>query len=547
MLQLLPQRRDNVNGNWNLATDSKFQSMIKNIDDFEIKIETKTLTEINNMNKGEMKKLLSEKQMLVIGFDDVYQDISDKNGQVQDILDFIKSGKSVIFSHDTTSYINYDKNDMYEKIADSDYESGNNENTSIYMDNWLFSQNRTWGLSLNTILRSVVGMDRYGITSTEQINGETVSALLKHGKALNSQSVDFGTLMTLAGDIAWQTNGSRVRSYAQTQAYTINMVKIGSIGDKVTTTATKINDGAITQYPYVIGNNIQVAKTHGQYYQLALEQDRDINGRSDGTSDVVVWYCLSGSGSVYSESPNDARNNYYFYSKGNVIYTGAGHSKVDGDEEIQLFINAMVAAANVTAVKPEVDFVDTLNPDADIESARYYATDQSSWKEGENNILEKDMTFNINVKDYNMVSADLNQEDLDKQKMEISFFINDDKGSTLEASSEAGSSSDGAPSESEKVTNITNQIGTLKSYDGKTIEESGDTFDITENNAFSMNVDDIEQYLRDTGSSDNLNGYKKSCKLYVRVKSTVYLYGKENSNISWASIDLKQRQLFELN
>ena len=219
VLQLLPQRSGHVNGNWNLATDSKFQSMIKNIDDFEIKIETKTLTEINNMNKGEMKKLLSEKQMLVIGFDDVYQDISDKNGQVQDILDFIKSGKSVIFSHDTTSYINYDKNDMYEKIADSDYESGNNENTSIYKDNWLFSQNRTWGLSLNTILRSVVGMDRYGITSTEQINGETVSALLKHGKALNSQSVDFGTLMTLAGDIAWQTNGSRESSYAQTQAY----------------------------------------------------------------------------------------------------------------------------------------------------------------------------------------------------------------------------------------------------------------------------------------------------------------------------------------
>ena len=96
MLQLLPQRWDNVNGNWNLATDSKFQSMIKNIDDFEIKIETKTLTEINNMNKGEMKKLLSEKQMLVIGFDDVYQDISDKNGQVQDILSVLVR---VLFFH----------------------------------------------------------------------------------------------------------------------------------------------------------------------------------------------------------------------------------------------------------------------------------------------------------------------------------------------------------------------------------------------------------------------------------------------------------------
>ena len=59
------------------------------------------------------------------------------------------------------------------------------------------------------------------------------------------------------------------------------------------------------------------------------------------------------------------------------------------------------------------------------------------------------MTFYVNVKDYNMVSADLNQEDLDKQEDgRFQFFINDDKGSTLEASSEAGSSSDGAPSES---------------------------------------------------------------------------------------------------
>ncbi len=61
MLQLLPQRWDNVNGNWNLATDSKFQSMIKNIDDFEIKIETKTLTEINNMNKGENEETVVRK------------------------------------------------------------------------------------------------------------------------------------------------------------------------------------------------------------------------------------------------------------------------------------------------------------------------------------------------------------------------------------------------------------------------------------------------------------------------------------------------------
>lgn len=190
--------------------------------------------------------------------------------------------------------------------------------------------------------------------------------------------------------------------------------------DSKVTSAAKINDGAITQYPFRIGNSISVAETHGQYYQLALEQDKDINGMSDGKTDVVVWYCLRDG--IYDYSPNDVRNNYYFYSKGNVIYTGAGHSTVSGEEEIKLFINAMVAAANVTAVEPEIHFVKSRNPAAEIETSRYYMTDQSSWTSGENNTLEKDMTYYINVRDYNMISADLSQEDLDNQKDDSRIF-----------------------------------------------------------------------------------------------------------------------------
>ena len=120
-----------------------------------------------------------------------------------------------------------------------------------------------------------------------------------------------------------------------------------------------MNDGAITQYPYRMGDTISIAKTHWQWNQLAMEQDKDINGRSDGKSDVVVWYCLANN-TLYNQSPNDVRNNYYFYSRGNVIYTGLGHSTVSNEEEIKLFINAMVAADNVTAVDPEVNFVEEL-------------------------------------------------------------------------------------------------------------------------------------------------------------------------------------------
>lgn len=192
-----------------------------------------------------------------------------------------------------------------------------------------------------------------------------------------------------------------------------------------------MNDGAITQYPYRMGDTISIAKTHWQWNQLAMEQDKDINGRSDGKSDVVVWYCLANN-TLYNQSPNDVRNNYYFYSRGNVIYTGVSHSTVSNEEEIKLFINAMVAAANVTAVDPEVNFVEGLNPTADIEKTRYYSTDQSAWTDGETNVLEKTMDFYVNVKDYNMVSTDLNQEDVEKQEMTLQFYIDSENGEEIQ-------------------------------------------------------------------------------------------------------------------
>ena len=530
VLQLIPQ-----SCTWNLSTDKNFQDKIRNLDDFTINVTTKSVeNDINNYTQAQMEALLSDKQMLVIGFADAYKDISNKNHQVDAILAFIESGKSVIFSHDTTSYINYDRQQVYEKIATTAY--GRDENMYVSWDGWLYNRgNLTWGLSLNTILRSVVGMDRYGITSKESIGNETLSDLLKKGKRLtDGDSVSFQRLQELAGDVAYETNGSRITSYPQTQSYANSAVDGGISGDRVRK-ATRVNEGAITQYPFKIGDSISVAETHGQYYQLALEQDRDINGNSDGETDIVVWYCLADG--VYSNSPNDARNNYYFYSKGNVIYTGAGHSSVGGDEEIKLFINAMVAAANVTAVQPQIDFVDHLSQNADTESSRFYSTDQSTWADGETNVLEKDMDFYIDVKDYNMVSADLSQEDLDSQEMRISFYIEDDKGETVDGIDQ-------------KVTDITAQIGTLYGADGSTVSAgNGKGFRVTKNNAFKVTVPDIERYLKasQAATSTTAAGYKKTCNLYVKVTSTVYLYGQPRTSTSTAQLTLKQRQLFELN
>ena len=547
VLQLAPDERCK----WTLESDTNFWTLVDKIEDFKIIMTTKTVSEFNEMNQEQVKELLKTQQMLIIGFADSYPNLDNSKGQVDEILSFIKQGKSVLFSHDTTSYLNFDYTQMYGTIAAS--EDGSGEETSIYdgekgeYENLAGINNVKWGYSLNKVLRTVVGMDRYGITSDEAFgkDGKPLSELMKQGKALSNSEVSFEELMKVAGDIAYQQGSNRTKSYGQTQAYTNNLLTGRILGSYETEKAVKVNDGAITQYPYKIPETLNVAKTHGQWYQLALERDRDLSGKSDGKTDVVVWYCLADS--IYSDSPNDVRNNYYFYSNKNVIYTGAGHSYISGsgdDFERKLFINAMVAAANVTAVQPEVNFVKSLDPAAKTESTKYYMTDQTTWNNGEANTLEKDMNLYFNVKDYNMVSADLNPEDLKKQEMTVQIYIEDPSGEEL--------TGDGIPEElkGKRVTDLTGVISGLRAYgdEDKLItvgneEKNDNKFHLTQNNAYGFSISEIEKYLRD----DQSNGeYYENCKVYIVVNSTVYLYGQENSQSSWASIDLKQRQLFDL-
>ena len=458
----------------------------------------------------------------------MYSNINNNYNQVDDILDFIKSGKSVIFSHDTTSYINYNETVTDNKVYVNSDHSGPGQYYSIKRQN-------NWGLYLNKLLRSVVGMDRYGITLNEDIPGtkQKASDLLRKGNELkDGESVSFKSLMELAGDVAYK-NGTRSQSYAQTQGYSNRYMSNNFYIE--TTSADKVNDGAITQYPYVIGDKIRIGTTHSQYYQLGLEQDRDINGNADGKSDVVVWYTLAGG--KYDNSPRDARNQYYFYSKGNVIYTGAGHKKVgDCEEEVNLFINAITAAANVTAVEPKASFVKGMNPNAGVETTKYYMTDQTTWND-EQNVVNNDIDLYLNIKEYNMVSADLSQSDLDKQEMTIKFYIENENGTEQ---------TDGP--EGVKLKDITDKINTIWEYGGSKdgIKVSNDKMFHTKNTSvYSLKLSGVEAYLKKT-EENGTKTYKNNCKVYAKVSSTVYLYGKANTRTVWTSINLKQRQLFDL-
>lgn len=121
------------------------------------------------------------------------------------------------------------------------------------------------------------------------------------------------------------------------------------LGAPATTTNTqKVNEGILTMYPFTLGENIEIANTHNQYFTLDLEQ-----------GDVIPWYNLTGN----DRDEYDSYNHYYTYSKGNLTYSGTGHTPSKFPEsEQQLFVNTMFRAfigsnhaPRITVESPTVD------------------------------------------------------------------------------------------------------------------------------------------------------------------------------------------------
>ena len=141
---------------------------------------------------------------------------------------------------------------------------------------------------------------------------------------------------------------------------------------------SRINQGRITMYPYLLeSEHLDIAETHAQHWQLDFTRDAD----EDKELDLVVWYALenrNGNGmGIYDASFNDANNNYYLYSMGNVVYSGIGHEQVckgsanssgvieatDAEvNEVKLFINTLIAAYEAGIHYPSVSIIESYHP-----------------------------------------------------------------------------------------------------------------------------------------------------------------------------------------
>ena len=274
------------------------------------------------------------------------------------VRDYIESGKSVLFTHDSSSYVN-------------------SKDTS--------SQSWYWGYEFNKMIRATVGLDRFGALKeyysqdsdyykvlTQQYNYDTIKEpnqstelMAKEGltkyTVVRYMATAFNKLKNGRADIYFPVNNAKLRQAIDpTGGAGVNGDYAGATNTS-TMLATEVNQGQITNYPYYIGEELGVATTHYQWLQPNMELDKD----GDNKNDIVVWYCLSDCYSsktdsktnIYNLTRNDVVNNYYIYNMGNVTYSGAGHTKpANGSVEKKLFVNTMIAAYNAGTKAPTISF-----------------------------------------------------------------------------------------------------------------------------------------------------------------------------------------------
>lgn len=390
-------------GTFDMADNALFKELldeVKNTGDFDITIKSvspETLIywyndwRMKNPDKRPLEYFdatATKYDMIVMGFGDSYT-LPNVNNCLEPIQDWANSGKPILYTHDCTSQVNY-------------------RGTS------------SWNYDLNRMIRGLVGLDRYGVlnnwplrvgTGADKNNAVTKFEKTKYptiAANTSDNSVTSSRLFEIAKenaernnkdikDIAYEPRSNKTKIVKEVQGFTngslvylsgnestnaqFKFAKGYVRSERHTNRVEQINKGQITTYPFKIEKELEVAKTHYQPYQIDFNEDDD----EDGESDLIVWYTLASRESMknnpaseYNLAPRDVRNNYYIYTKGNITYSGVGHEKVTGREEMKLYVNTLIAAYKAAMVPPSIEFKETGDPDAAEKTVSYISYDVSS-------------------------------------------------------------------------------------------------------------------------------------------------------------------------
>jgi hypothetical protein len=298
-------------------------------------------------------------------------------------------------------------------------------------------------------------------------------------------------------------------------------------------TADVVNVGTISYYPYEIGTgSVDIAEAVSVQAPAYL-LDLDSNLLLGDEANVTAWYTLNKSESdtnamnAYKVSRRDARNNYYIYSKGNVVYVGQkeypyAYDKADGTaptgigvNECKLFVNALMAAYQAGIHHSDISIVAGFQSTAAPIESISIPFDQVIKEEGDADAGILDQTVDVYFK-----FAD-NNLSLQKEQT-VRFYYEDPSGSLIELDSEKVSAT-----------------------------EFGSSIDTVEQNQLvAVSTAQLKQQqvyrIKAPVVALQSNSDMTNADIYVVLETTFRRGGREYTIISSDSVSLNRAQLFLL-
>lgn len=295
---------------------------------YDLDIHSMSAEVFNEKTDADHNYLDTEKyDMIIVGFGDNYINNQLKENACNAIQKFIKDGKSCMFTHDTLTLSTF---------------GSINDNWNDFTEN--NPKNGTGPKRFGQMFRDIAGQARY--VDPYRNEGKKANASNLEERDLDGSIIPHDKLPSSLGDNTYSLGTTFYMNYYNAT---------------LKTEVRNVNGAQITSYPFDLSNSdnrgrntssneIAVAQTHTQWFQLNLEDE-----------DVVPWFNLSGS----NINSGDSRNFYYTYSKGNITYSGTGHSNGYPESEMKLFVNTIIKAdrgANfapvITNYKADTDFND---------------------------------------------------------------------------------------------------------------------------------------------------------------------------------------------
>lgn len=321
---------NDLNNNISLKNNIEFNEFLNEsgMSGYNIKIDEQTIDEFEK-NVADNKKgyLNGRYSMIIIGFADSYglnklgnHDFS--NDALNEIENFIKTGQSVIFTHDTMPIV---------VKSDVEVNVGTKKLARRFRD--IIGQSRYVDENNKT------QKDLYRNSVITKDSNEIITNIEYEDKFIPHDSIPSGDFEKntygYADGILIQAANSGDDENKTKQPYISTSNKI-----------LKLNEGMINSYPFEINNEdeddnyVDVSTTHSQWFQLNLEDP-----------DIVPWYTIDAETKIGDDSwknkylnKYDSRNNFYAYSKGNITYSGMGNRSNFPESELKLFINTIVKA-----------------------------------------------------------------------------------------------------------------------------------------------------------------------------------------------------------